>query len=252
MNDQTVTRPTSVAPLKNVAAMLTLIETLKSRPAGLPGLGVGSGPSGIGKTIASQYCQNRLGATYIECRSFWTAKTFCESMLIELGVSRPRGTIAKMMDQIIERLGDDPEIRPLIIDEADKLVDKHHIELIRDIYETTQIPIVLVGEELLPHKLEEYERVHNRVLDWVLFQPCDSEDTLLLVDLICPGLSIAEDLSEAIRIRTRGRARRIATSLHEAAKLAQNHGLEALDLRTFETKGGRVFEGDSPTRHRSV
>lgn len=242
----TTSRTTSVAPLKNVAALMTLIATLQNRPMGLPGLGVGAGPSGFGKTIASQYAQNRLGAIYIEHRSYWTAKTFCEYLLVELGNTRPRGTIAKMMTEIIERIGDSDPNRPLIIDEADKLVDRKNIELVRDIYETTQSSIILVGEELLPQKLVEYERVHNRVLDWVLFQPCDAEDTQQLADLICPKLSITADLLEALRKETGGRARRIATTLHDVARVARNTGLDAIDLQSFRSRGGRIFEGDAP------
>jgi len=241
--DQTV-RPRSVAPLKNVTALVTLIETLTSRRDGLPGLGVGSGPSGYGKTIAAQYCQNSFSAIYIECRHHWTAKGFCEALLIELGVARPKGTISRMMTEICNRVGDEPG-RALIIDEADKLVDKHNIELVRDIYETTQAPVVLVGEELLPQKLEEYERVHNRVLDWVLFQPCDLDDTRALAALLAPQVAIGDDLLELIRKKTEGRARRIAVTLHEAASYAKLQGVLTLDAASY---GGRIFTSEVPKR----
>ena len=248
LTDDPIARPRSVAPLKNVSALMALIETLKDRPPGLPGLGVGSGHSGYGKTVAAQYCQNSYGATYIEMRHHWTAKGFCEALLIELGVARPKGTISRMMTEICNRIGDDPD-RPLIIDEADKLVDRHSIELVRDIYETTQAPVVLIGEELLPSKLEEYERVHNRVLDWVLFQPCDAEDTRALADLLCPKLYIGPPLLERIRTQTQGRARRIATTLHEVAQFARLKGVESIDVETFE---GRIFTGDAPKRQQRV
>ena len=243
---------TSMAPLKNVAALMTMITTLQGRPEGLPGLGVGSGFSGYGKTFASLYAQNTLGAVYVEHRSYWTAKTFCTYLLHELGNARPRGTIAQMMDEIIERIGGEDQSRPLLIDEADKLVDRGNIELVRDIYETTQVPVILIGEELLPHKLEGFERVHNRVLDWVLFQPCDAEDTQHLADLICPQIGIAEDLLAALRNDTGGNARRIATSLHEVARIARNAGIDSMDAATFRQRGGRIFEGTTPIRSKRV
>jgi len=234
----------SVAPLKNVAALMTLVVTLRDRPAGLPGIGVGSGPSGFGKSVAAQYAQNKAGCTYIEARSYWSAKTFCENLLIELG-ARPRGTISRMMDDIIDTMGDRPD-RPLIIDEADKLVDKKQIELVRDIYETTQAPIVLIGEEELPTKLASFERVHNRVLDWVLFQPCDAEDTRHLARAVLRDqVSVADDLIEAIRIKTNGRARRIATTLHAVLNYANNAGLRSIDLATYK---GPIVSGETPRR----
>tara|TARA_R110002020_G_scaffold10801_22_gene41066 strand:+ start:125 stop:865 length:741 start_codon:yes stop_codon:yes gene_type:complete len=241
------TTPT-IAVLKNVTAAMVLLETLKARPTGLPGLGVMSGPSGFGKTIACQYAQNELGAIYVEARNYWSRKTFCEQLLIELGVNRPRGTIAQLMNEIIAIIGNDPD-RPLIIDEADVLVDIKAIELVRDLYETTQVPILLVGEELLPQKLAAFERVHNRVLDWVLAEPCDAEDTVALAAIICPGLSLSRDLLEQVRQQAEGRARRIVVTLHEIAQFALREGTSSLDARSY---GGRLFTGAAPRRHARV
>jgi DNA transposition AAA+ family ATPase len=244
MTGNTHVRPGSVAPLKNVAACLALVDTLITRPAHLPSIGVFSGFSGYGKTMAAQYCWNASGALFVEVFDFWTRKKFCQALLAELGVARPRGTIGDMMDEIIARLGDDPA-RPVIIDEADKLVDKGMIELVRDINKAAQVPILLVGEELLPQKLETYERVHNRVLDWVLAQPCDLEDTRCLAAFLYPALSFTDGLLDRIRVETGGKARRIATTLNAADQFARTHGLEGLDEKTYR---GRVFTGETPKR----
>jgi DNA transposition AAA+ family ATPase len=239
-----IVRPGSVAPLKNVASCLALVDALIHRPAHLPSIGVFSGFSGYGKTMAAQYCWNRSGALFIEVFDFWTRKKFCQAVLAELGVARARGTIGDMMDEIIARLGDDPA-RPIIIDEADKLVDKGMIELVRDINKAAQVPVLLVGEELLPQKLEAHERVHNRVLDWVLAQPCDLHDTRALASFLYPKLDISDALLDAVREQTQGKARRIATTLNAAASFAANSGLTALDVGNYQ---GRIFTGETPKR----
>jgi DNA transposition AAA+ family ATPase len=141
---------------------------------------------------------------------------------------------------------DDPA-RPLIIDEADKLVDKGMIELVRDINKAAQVPVLLVGEELLPAKLEKYERVHNRVLEWVLAQPCDLEDARTLARFLYPKLSITDQLLDRFREETGGKARRIATTLNEAAAFAANSGAGTLDIDNYS---GRIFTGESPKRFR--
>jgi DNA transposition AAA+ family ATPase len=246
-NEHTVKTGGSIAPLKNVATLMMMIEALRTRAVGLPGIGVFSGDSGYGKSVAAQYAMNKTGAVYVEVRHYWTKKTFCQSVLAELGAGRPRGTISNLMDDIIYRLGDAPD-RPLIIDEADKLVDGKMIEYVRDIHETTQVPVILIGEELLPKKLELHERVHNRVLDWQLAQPCDSEDTAVLAGFLCPSVTIAPDLLDDIRSRTAGKARRIATTLHEIRQFARNHGLTALDRGTYQ---GRIATGETPIRRRA-
>lgn len=243
-NNMTQITTRSVAPLKNVASCLALVDALVHRPAHLPSIGVFSGFSGYGKTMAAQYCWNRTGALFVEVFDFWTRKKFCQAILAELGVPRPRGTMGELMDDIIARLGDEPS-RPLIIDEADKLVDKGMIELVRDLNKAAQVPVLLVGEELLPQKLETHERVHNRVLDWVLAQPCDLDDTRALAAFLYPKLPIADDLLDRIRAETGGKARRIATTLNEAAGYARNAGLSELTAATYR---GRIFTGETPKR----
>lgn len=243
MKDQPV-NALSIAPLRNVSALLTMTDMLQARPPGLSGLGVFSGFSGYGKSVASQYVMNRLAARYVEVRDFWTKKTFCESVLRELGIDRPKGTIARMMSEIIDIMGDDPS-RPLIIDEADKLVDKNMIELVRDIHEVTGVPIVLVGEENLPAKLKVFERVDNRVLGRVLAEKCDTADARHLAKIRCPGIELAPDLIDHIVAQTKGNARRIATTLHNVKVFALNEGLQALDLAAYR---GGVFTGEALKR----
>jgi DNA transposition AAA+ family ATPase len=243
-NNNIAGRRGSIAPLKNVASCLALVDALINRPAHVPSIGVFSGFSGYGKTMAGQYAWNATGALFVEVFEFWSRRKFCQALLSELGVIRARGTLGDMMDEIISRLGDDPA-RPLIIDEADKLVDKGMIELVRDINKAAQVPVLLIGEELLPHKLERFERVHNRVLDWVLAQPCDLDDARALANFLYPQLCIAADLLERIRLETGGKARRIATTLNEAASFAATHGLPELTAGNYR---GRIFTGETPKR----
>ena len=43
----------SIAPLRNVAALISLVERVQDRSMGLPGMAVFYGPSGWGKTTAT-------------------------------------------------------------------------------------------------------------------------------------------------------------------------------------------------------
>ena len=74
-NENTVKRG-SIAPLKNVATLMMMIEALRTRAVGLPGIGVFSGDSGYGKSVAAQYAMNKTSAIYIEVRHYWAKKTF--------------------------------------------------------------------------------------------------------------------------------------------------------------------------------
>lgn len=219
----------SMAPLKNVAAMMGLVQRLKDRGAHLPGFGVLHGPSGYGKTYAAIFGQNKTQGPRIEIGDSWTKKTFVAAILKELGVREPRGTVASMTEQVIIRLAE-PDHPPLFVDEADKLVDKGMVELMREIQEGAQVPVVLIGEELLPEKLEKIERVHNRVLDWVPAQPADLEDTRKLANCFCPWLQLDEALLEEIRRISDGRPRRIVRNLFISHEFAATRGMTELRI----------------------
>lgn len=154
-----------IANINNLSLVAIAMERLMNRPDGLPGLGVLYGPSGYGKTTATVAVANSTQAYYVQLRSAWSKKTLLEKICFEMGIPAAKTTAANL-DLICEQLA--ASQRPLILDEADYLVAKAGmVELVRDIYEGSQSPIMLVGEEMLPNKLKKYERFHGRVLNWL-------------------------------------------------------------------------------------
>ncbi|MEX2126932.1 MAG: AAA family ATPase [Xanthobacteraceae bacterium] len=236
--------------LKNVAGFMAMTQRLVDRGPLLPGIGVCQSVSGYGKTLASIFAQNKTGAARVEIGDTWTRKTTLKAILRELGVfdEKKRLTIADMAELAVIALGNDPS-RPLIIDEADKLVDKGMIELVRELHEHSGAPVILIGEERLPAKLLNYERVHNRVLEWFPAQPCDLEDAKLLAHAFAPKIAITDDLLDAIRAASGGRARRIVVNISRVAELARNQGKHTIDLRSW---GDAQFYTSEPPQARSV
>lgn len=245
MQQRTATGKTgSYAPLRNVAACMDVAQRIIDQPDGVDRLGMFYGPSGYGKSKASQYAQNKHGAIYMEVFDFWTRKVFVESLLAELGVINPRGTIASMMLQALRLLRDDPH-RLLIIDEADKLVDKGMIELVRDIYKGAKIPVLLVGEELLPDKLKRYERCENRVTAYGMAEPCDLADARCLASLYQPSITISDDLLDHVVRETRGVASRIVTTLADIGQFARVERTQEVNRVSYT---GMIFTGRAPSR----
>lgn len=234
--------------LKNVASFMTMTTRLIERSPHLPGFGVCHGPSGFGKTYASIFAQNRTKALRVEVGDSWTRRTLLRQILKECGETvKDRWSISDMSDMAKGVLAEDPR-RPLIVDEADKLVDKGMIEIVRELQEASGAPVILVGEEKLPAKLLTVERMHNRVLHWFPAQPCDLEDARALANAFAPKVDIKDDLLEAIRARSGGRARRIVVNLDQAAELARNKSMKALDLNLWGSAD--FYTGEPPaTRH---
>ncbi|MHB2265846.1 AAA family ATPase [Aliihoeflea sp. PC F10.4] len=229
-----VNRP---APLKNVAAFSTLLQKMVDRDADLPGLACFHSPSGWGKTKSAVYGANRYRAAYVECGQFTTARSLLSSVLLELGQPKPRGTIEDMKNEAIMLMVADNR-RPLIVDEAHFVASKRFVDVLRELSDKSGAPVILIGEETLPFALSNFERVHNRVLEWLPAQPCDAEDFDLLVTARCRGIKVAPDLAAEILAQTKGNTRRIVVNLSRIVHLAHERGLDTVDLATFGGPAG--------------
>lgn len=251
----------TIAPLTNVSLFAELMERIMNRSAHLPGLGTFHGFSGYGKTFSAAYAANTYRALHVEVGASWTVKKFCQSVLRELGFVAskaqrdPRSphaadvmakTIPDMVEQIIEALA--IEERPLIIDEFDHVTNwgERSVNIVREILDKSLGTIILIGEEALPAKLQAWERVHNRVLDWVPAQPATEHDTQILCQLYCDGVQVAPDLAQHITELAEGRVRRICVNLDRVREWAQANGQQTVDMQTWGDRP--LFSGRPPAR----
>lgn len=228
-NTLSVNRP---APLKNVAAFSTLINRVVERRPDLPGMATFFGPSGLGKTKSAVYGANAYRAVYVECDQFTTAKSLLSMILRELGVTSPRGTVSDLIEEAVLRMSADVK-RPVIVDEAHHIAHRKFVDVLRTLHDKSMAPVILIGEETLPKQLEAFERVHNRMLDWVAAVPLDLDDFKHLTKVCCPQIAIADDLAEAILTETRGNTRRVVVNLARVEEMARQNGADHLDLSGF-------------------
>ena len=219
------------APLQNIAILEGLLLKSKDRPDHLPGIVTFSGPSGFGKSTAAAWAAAEHDAAYLEFRSVWTKKAFLESFCHQLGLPK-NGTMAQMTDMISEELA--LSQRPVIYDEFDYCVAKDGlVELVRDIYEQSKSPVILIGEENLPHKLQKWERFDGRILARSQAKPANLSDARALNKHYEPGIIVADDLLEDILHLARGSIRRIVTNLHDVRLFAQGEGLKQIGKKEW-------------------
>lgn len=232
-------------PLKNVMLFAELVDRVQNRPRHLPGMACFYGPSGYGKSRSATFGAHKSGAFYVECDDSFTKKTLCERILIELGLGGAiKGAVPTLLAAIVDRLAETQD-RPLIIDEADFLIRKGMIDLVRAIHDKSQAPVILIGEELLPTKLQAHERAHNRMLDWVATQPCDLEDTALIAARMSNGVDIGDDLVAEIAKASGGRVRRVMVNLEQVVSLAKARNKRVMRLADWDRP---FFTGEPPKR----
>jgi len=241
----TETGATTIAPLQNIMLCTKALDRAISRPQHLPGMVVFYGPSGFGKSMAACYAMNKYNAVYIECKSTWTRKAILTAIARELGVV-PAATMYGLTDQISGALV--LSGRPLIIDEVDYIVDRQAVEIIRDLHEGSQAPILLIGEEKLPVKLKKWERFHGRILDFVQAQAADFNDAAILARFYCKKVAISEDLLASVTDVARGSARRICVNLAYIEEETLTRGRREVDLAAWHGWKKHFFTGEAPVR----
>ncbi len=232
----------TIAPLTNVGLCVSALERVMRRTLGLPGIVEFHGPSGYGKSTAAAHACTRLRAYYVAVQSNWTRKAFLLAVLRDMGIA-PAKTMPEMVAQIAEQLT--LSNRPLVIDEADLLVDKEGgANLIKDLYESSMGSIMLIGEELLPSKIKRWERLDGRVLDWVPAQPVTVADARLLTKIYANGIEVADDLLSLLVEKAEGSVRRVIVNLDNIREEAKKVGWQKVDRTTWGERP--LFTGKAP------
>lgn len=192
---------------------------------GLSGFVLAHGQAGRGKTVACDQYYSLNGGARVKVWQNWSQTDFMQRVLFEVrgqngDMPRHRGNRCKEM--IVEQLRN--RRMPIIIDEADRL-RMERIEDLRDIFEETGVPVVLVGEEGLLGLLTERRRIWSRVVHEVEFGPISGEEVAVYA-LDAAGLDIPDDLCGRIAAKAEGDFRLVRNMLLllEQSARAQERG----------------------------
>jgi DNA transposition AAA+ family ATPase len=167
-----------------------------------------------------------------------------EALCRELSVV-PRGSCARMMSDIIEKLSRDP--RPVFIDEADYLVDsKRMTESLRDLHDMTGVPIVLIGMGGFEQKIAHRKQLTGRILTHVRFEPVDAADARILADQLC-DVKVRDDLLDRVHRASKGSVRLTVVSLARIEQRAKAMNLADIGSAEWGAKDDSFFTGEAPS-----
>lgn len=236
----------NVAPLANVARLTQLVDRCRQRPHGLPGMGCFFGRAGLGKTTAAVYATNRFDACHVTALPVGGVKSLMNMIVLNLGIQPPARTTEGLFAQAVKELG--ATQRPLIIDEADNILVDRTIELVRVLHDMTETPVILLGEELLPQKLQKWDRVHSRILSWVGAEAATLTDVDHLAKIYAHHITLSADMKEAVLSASRGSIRNVATNLAHVREHAVLNGWQTISLDQWGQRPMHTGEAPAP-RH---
>jgi DNA transposition AAA+ family ATPase len=130
-------------------------------------IGMLFGLAGTGKTtVTKKIVEKYPNATLIECSSTINPKSLIAEISKGLNLKiELKGTVGEKFNQLIETLKGKDSI--LFFDEAEYL-NKRGLEIVRRINDLTQIPVILVGTEILHSRLynggtPEFRQLYSRI-----------------------------------------------------------------------------------------
>ncbi len=137
------------------------------------GLGIVVARSGYGKTYALREYAKLPRVAYIECDVTMNSRDLMEAIERSIGLSNGYGTISHRMNGIREFFNINKGYL-LIIDEADKLINKHtqkKMDTLRAIFDQSDVGLVIAGEPRLEAQIKTYlPQMSNRVDFYALLQ----------------------------------------------------------------------------------
>lgn len=222
-----------IAPVKNVAALGAAFSALADRDAGVPGIGLVHGFTGAGKSTAVTLLVNRSNAVFVRASAVWTPNAMLGALVHELG-GQPTGSNAKNFGFIIEQLSREP--RPVFVDEADYLLSNvRMLETLRDIHDTTGVPLVIIGMDDIARRITQRPQFHRRITQWVQFRELDLTDMRTLIDHVCE-VAITDELAGKLHHAAGGRMGLITVGLARIEAVAKGQGWETVGAKEWGNK----------------
>ncbi|GAB4182009.1 MAG: ATP-binding protein [Thalassobaculales bacterium] len=216
-----------VVPIKTISRIMEAADALTTRPAGLPGMGLIYGASGLGKTTACAWLRNEIDAVYLCASPLWSPSAMLAALSVELG-GRPMHRAAAMADYIGRRLADTG--RAVMIDEADYVMQSARlIDTLRYLHDGTAAPIILIGMTGIDQRVRMREQLAGRMSQWVQVTPADRDDVGLLVDSLAE-VAVDRDLVDHLHLKAKGSVRRVVVGLSQIEQRARVRGLVRIGL----------------------
>jgi DNA transposition AAA+ family ATPase len=210
----------------NVKRFITMMNNLQNRAEGVPGMGLVYGEPGLGKTQTIKWWAFKNDAILIRCNQMMSARWLLKEILDYMSEIKPY-SISDSFEEVIRNLILTPRV--LIVDEVDYLtMDKNKsIEILRDIHNKTNVPVVLVGMTNARSRLKKFSHLYDRLSEIVKFERFSKSD----IKMIVKELSEIELTDCAIKYihSNLNRFRQIVKVINKAETIAKANGLSSID-----------------------
>lgn len=205
----------------NVKNFIGLIENLLNKPKNIPKMGLIYGEPGLGKSQTALWLACKYDAIYLRATNLMTGRWLLEEIVKEMG-EIPRYLTSDNFNLIVQKLKQKPQL--IIVDEIDYLMNNlKTIEILRDIHDETDCPIIFVGMGLAHKKLERYKHLFDRFSEIVKFETFGVNDLSQIVSQLSE-VTFTPDAVEYIHSKF-NRFRQIVQLINKMETFAKDNNL---------------------------
>lgn len=210
----------------NVKNFIGLVENLINKPKNIPKMGLIYDEPGLGKSQTALWLACKYDAIYLRATNLMTGRWLLEKIAKEMD-EIPRYLTSDNFNLIVQKLKQKPQL--IIIDEIDYLMNNlKTIEILRDIHDETDCPIIFVGMGLAHKKLERYKHLFDRFSEIVKFKTFSIQD----LKQIFEQLSEVQVNIDAIKFihKKYNRFRQIVQLISQLEIIAKDNNLQEINL----------------------
>ncbi len=211
---------------QNVKNFIGLVENLINKPKNIPKMGLVYGEPGLGKSQTALWLACKYDAIYLRATNLMTGQWLLEEIVNEMD-EIPRYLTSDNFNLIVQKLKQKPQL--IIIDEIDYLMNNFKtIEILRDIHDETECPIIFVGMGLAHKKLERYKHLFDRFSEIAKFETFSINDLKQIFEQLSE-VQVNIDAIEFIH-KKYNRFRQIVQLISQLEIIAKDNNLQEINL----------------------
>ena len=214
----------------NVKNFIGIVENLINKPKNIPKMGLVYGEPGLGKSQTALWLACKYDAIYLRATNLMTGRWLLEEIAKEMD-EIPRYLTSDNFNLIVQKLKQKPQL--IIVDEIDYLMNNlKTIEILRDIHDETDCPIIFVGMGLAHKKLERYKHLFDRFSEIVKFETFGVNDLSQIVRQLSE-VTFTPDAVEYIHSKF-NRFRQIVQLINQMETFAKDNNLTEITKEITE------------------
>lgn len=185
------------------------------------------GPPGTSKTDTARWYALAHDMPYVRAKKITSARSLLSNIVTALEIA-PEFRTEALFSQAVESLIDNP--KPVFIDEIDYLIRDEMVEILRDLNDITNVPIIMFGMHQADKKLRRFPHLFDRFTSIVPFQLLTEEEIADLARQLCEVPIEADGIKYILSLGL-GKIRLTLTLFARAERLAKHNKLDVITAK---------------------